>query len=246
MTTQPPAVLSPALFVKVFDQGRRGLGFPVKKVFRFAVFSDLNHAQVIALDTAGTDEADDILAGEPAVHQHVPEPDAFADDALDHSNHQIYLAPRVFVEAILQDVAAVTLFGEPPCPFLVGHPELPLLAFLAQEDEVEEHLGGAVREGKEQGLEAEDAPVLDMGEHPADVFHAPSPLGEVRVVDYQADRAAAPWSPETRSLSHPGRLSARQRTLRKCPVPLCSEGPVSARPARSPPSLLDMYIPNSP
>ena len=31
--------------------------------------------------------------------------------------------------------------------------------------------------------------MMDMGKHPADVLHAPSRLGIVRVIDYQTDRA---------------------------------------------------------
>ena len=200
MTTQSPAVLSLALLVKVLDQCRCGMGFPIQKVFCLAVFPHLDHAQIIALDVAGTDEADDILAREPAVSQHIPEPDAFADGTLDHANHQVDLIPRVFIHALLHGIAAVTLFGETPGEFLVGHPELLLLPFLAQQGKIKNHLGRPVRDGKEQGLEAEDAPVLDMGKYPADVLHAPSCLGVVCVIDYQANRAflATGTNPDSR------------------------------------------------
>ena len=100
IATQSPAVLPPALPVKVPDQGRRGIGLPVQTVFCPAVFSHLDHAQVIALDVTGADEPDDILAGEPAVCQHIPEPDPFADGASYHGNHQVGFLCRVFIDTL--------------------------------------------------------------------------------------------------------------------------------------------------
>ena len=189
MAAQPSAVPPFALFVKVLNQGRRSIGLSVQKVFCPDAFSYLDHTQVIALDAAGADEADDILAREPTVCQHIPEPDALADGAPDHFEHQVDFIPRVFINALLDGITVGTLFGETPCEFLIGHPELSLLSFFTQQCKIENHLGRPVRDGKKQGLETENAPVLDIGKHPADVFNAPSRLGIVRVIDYQADRA---------------------------------------------------------
>lgn len=189
IATQSPAVLPPTLPVKVPDQGRRGIRLPVQTVFFPAVFSHLDHAQVISPDVAGADEPDDILAGEPAVCQHIPEPDPFADGASYHGNHQVGFLCRVFTDTLLQGVAAVTSFGETSCELFIGHPELSILSFFTQQCKIQKHLGCPVRDGKEQCLETEDAPVMDMGKHPADVLHAPSRLGIVRVIDYQTDRA---------------------------------------------------------
>ena len=94
-----------------------------------------------------------------------------------------------FIDTLLQGVAAVTSFGETSCELFIGHPELSILSFFTQQCKIQKHLGCPVRDGKEQSLETEDAPVMDMGKHPADVLHAPSRLGIVRVIDYQADRA---------------------------------------------------------
>ena len=189
MATQFPAILPLTLPVKELDQSRCGIMIPFEKVFCLAVFPDFDHAQVIAFDVAGADKPDDILACEPAVSQHIPEPDAFADGTFYHVNHQGYFVFRVFIDALLQGVTAVTFFGETSREFLIGHPELPLLPFFTQQRKIKDHLGRAVGDGKEQGLETEDAPVLHMGKHPADVFNAPPRLGEVRVIDYQANRA---------------------------------------------------------
>ena len=60
----------------------------------------LDHSEIVALHMTGSDELDDVGAGEPTVSQDVVEVYLLLDDTTDHLHHQHNLALVVFLDAL--------------------------------------------------------------------------------------------------------------------------------------------------
>ena len=193
VAAQPAAVAAPVLgLVEEGDELAGGVVPPLVRILRLA---HLYHAEVVAADAAGSDEADDLRAGEPAVGQHVVETDLVPDDAAYHVKHQGDLAPAVLLDA-QGGVGTLPVFlGETLFELLLPQAVFPVLPRLADEGEVEQHLADAVGYADEQALEAEDHRMRHVGVYPADEFGPDAPLGIVRVVHHQADRLRARGGP---------------------------------------------------
>ena len=142
----------------------------------------------MAFDVAGVDETDDLLAGEPTVGKQVLEANAPLDGGPHHVHRKRDLVLVVLGEALANGIVLVALGCVSGVKLLLGHPVVLLAALLSNEGEVKQHLGNAVRDAEEEGLETEDAPVLEMGMNTPDTLHPLSGLGEVGVVNHQTSR----------------------------------------------------------
>ena len=170
---QLPAVLLRPFLVKVLDEGGCREALPSKTVLGLS---------------AGVDETDDLLAGEPTVGKQVLEANAPLDGGPHHVHRKRDLVLVVLGEALANGIVLVALRCVSGVKLLLGHPVVLLAALLSNEGEVKQHLGNAVRDAEEEGLETEDAPVLEMGMNTPDTLHPLSALGEVAVVNHQTSR----------------------------------------------------------
>ena len=131
------------------------------------------------------DEADDLLAREPAVSQHVTEPDPVPDGPSDHLHGQLDLGPVVFLLPLLEDMAVMR--GDMAAAELLrAHAIALALAFLPEQAEVEEHLGHPVCDGHAEALEPEHALMGEVGMHPAYPLDGTSGLLVIGVVKDEA------------------------------------------------------------
>ena len=189
VATQPAAVAAPLLWL--VEKGDELVGCVFPAFIRVLCLAHLYHAEVVASDMAGSDEPDDLGAGEPAVGQHVVEAYLALDDAAYHADHQGDLALAVLLDAPGGMGILRMLLGEARVKLALLHAVLPVLALLAHKGKVEQHLADAVGYADEQPLEAEHHRMRHVGVYLADEFGLDAPLGIVRVVYHQADRLRA-------------------------------------------------------
>ena len=180
------AVLLLASLVLLLDNGRSREILVLETVLGLALLADLYHSDVVALDVTGADELDNLATCEPAVSQHIAEAYLMLDSPADHLYGEVYLVHRILVKAGLDGRVLIPLYAVSSGKFLLAHPIVALPALLAKDAEVEQHLADAVSNAEKEGLEAEDAAVLKMGVDTADILHAATRLGEVRVINHQA------------------------------------------------------------
>lgn len=126
-----------------------------------------------------------ILACKPAVSQNIPEFHSFTYGSFYHVNHKTDFACRIFVDSFLQGILFVTGLGETVFEFLGGHTKISFSPFFTKKCKIENHLGCSVCYDQKQCLESQNASVLNMGMHPADIFEAASGFGIVRIINYQ-------------------------------------------------------------
>jgi len=148
----------------------------------------LNHAQIVAFRVAGRDELNDFGTCEPTVGQHVVEVDILFDDASDHLYHQRYLACVILFQTLGRGTALGMLFAETCIKLFLLHVVVALLPLLSNEAVVEQHLRPAIRNAKEEGLEAEHHRVSDMRIDLPDKFRLDAAFGKVGVIYHQTDR----------------------------------------------------------
>ena len=188
-----PAPQFLAVFLRLFlievpDEGGCREVLPPETVLGLSLLADLDASEIMAFDVSGMDEADHFLAGEPTVGKQVLEVDAPLDGGPHHVHRKRDLVLVVLGEALANGIVLVALRCVSGVKLLLGHPVVLLAAFLPNEGEVKQHLGNAVRDAEEEGLETEDAPVLEMGMDTPDTLHPLAGLGEVGVVNHQAGR----------------------------------------------------------
>lgn len=151
-----------------------------------AVLADLYHAQPVTLDTAGVDEPDDVLVGEPAVRQNISELYSIAYGPLYHLLGKFELGHAVCLLAIAEDLA-VMLGPVTSLEFLGAHAVVPVLSLFSDYVEVKENLRHAVCHSHAEALEAEDGLMRQMGVDPSDFLDCASGLLMVGVVEDQTD-----------------------------------------------------------
>lgn len=199
VATQPAAVAAslPGL-VEEGDELAGGVPPAFVHVLRPA---HLDHPEIVAPDVTGSDEQDDLRAGEPAVGQHIVEAYLALDNPAYHPDRQGYLALAVLFGAQCGMGAFLMLPGEPGVKLALLQAMLPVLALLADEGEVEQHLAEAVGYADEQPLEAEHHRMCHVGVYLADKLRPDATLGIVRVVHHQADWIRAVGSPPLLALA---------------------------------------------
>lgn len=185
IATQLSIVFTPFPFGEQLYQSRCRKVFALKMIFRSSVLTDFNHAQVVTFHVAGTNKANNILACKPIVSQNIPEFHAFTYGSFYHVNHKTDFACRIFVDSFLQGILFVTGLGEAVFEFLGGHTKISFSPFFTKKCKIENHLGCSVCYGQKQCLESQNASVLNMGMHPADILEAASGFGIVRIINYQ-------------------------------------------------------------
>ena len=185
VATQPAAEAAPLLWLA--EKGDELVGCVFPAFIRVLCLAHLYHAEVVASDMAGSDEPDDLDAGEPAVGQHVVEAYLALDDAAYHADHQGDLALAVLLDAPGGMGILRMLLGEARVKLALLHAVLPVLALLAHKGKVEQHLADPVGYADEQPLEAVHHRMRHVGVYLADEFRLDAPLGIVRVVHHQAD-----------------------------------------------------------
>ena len=156
------AVLLLAPFVQFLDNGRSGEVFAFKAILGLTFFPDLYHADVVASDMTGADEAYYLGAGKPAVCQHVTEMNLVLDGSADHLNGEVNLAHGILIKTPLYGSVLIPFRGVSSGEFLLAHSIVALLALLTEDGKVEQHLADTVGNVEEEGLEAEDAAVFKM------------------------------------------------------------------------------------
>ena len=180
------AVLLPAPFVQLLDNGRSCEVLALEAVPGLAFLPDLYHSDIVALDMAGADELDNLGTCEPTVSQYIAEAYLLLDSPSDHLDGEVNLAHGILVKTSLYGNALIPFGGIPSGEFLLAHSIVALLALFTEDGKVEQHLADTVGNAEEEGLEAEDAAVFKMGVDTSDVLHTPACLGEVRIINHQA------------------------------------------------------------
>lgn len=180
------AVLLPAPFVQLLDNGRSGEVLALEAVLGLAFLPDLYHSDIVALDMAGADELDNLGTCEPTVCQYIAEAYLMLDSPSDHLDGEVNLAHGILIKTSLYGNALIPFGGVSSGEFLLAHSIVALPALLTEDGKVEQHLADTVGNAEEEGLEAEDATVFKMGVDTSDVLHTPACLGEVRIINHQA------------------------------------------------------------
>lgn len=183
-----PAVFLHPFLVEMPDEGGCGEVLPSEAVHGLPFLSDLDASELMAFDVTGVYKADYLFAGEPAVRKQVLEAYALPYGGLDHFNCKRYLVLAILGKAFANSIFLVALGGVSGIKLFLGHAVVALAAFLSYEGKVKQHLGHAVRDAKEESLEAEDALVLEVGMDTAYAFHPLPCLGKVGVVNHKAGR----------------------------------------------------------
>ena len=183
---QGPIVLGEAQLLEFLDNLDGCQVAPLGVVFGLSQFDHTNH---MTLDVSAGNQANEICTGKPAVNQQIVETDATLDSILHHLDGFVNLRHRVLLDAFLDNLSAIIL----AIPGFALHVRQSLLlvrlaTLLAMKREVEEQLAHAVAQKQSQALVAEDALMLDMGEHLADELTLTPTLWSVSVIDNQAYR----------------------------------------------------------
>ena len=183
VATKTTAVLASLLgMVKKSDKRLGGIVLAIVVVLCLA---HLNHAKVVTLDVAGGDELDDLSTCEPTVSEDVVKMYLSGNKTLYHFNHERNLALIVLLDTLCSMAFCLAFLREPGIKLLLLQIVCSLLAFFADKTEVHEHLGGTIRNTKEQTLEAENHLVLNVGEHLSNHLGLDTSLRIVRVVNHQ-------------------------------------------------------------
>ena len=185
-----PVMLGEFLLLEFLDNLVGSQVAPLGMVFGLAKF---NHSYQVALDMTAGDELDEVCTGKPTVNEQVVETDATLDGILHHLDGLVGLLHRVLLDTLLniqtrivgRETLAALLVRQ--SLFFVGLP-----SFLTMKREVKEQLAHSVAQQQRQALVAEDALMLDMGEHLADKLTLATALRSIRVIDNQADGLVMP------------------------------------------------------
>ncbi len=186
VASQTTAILAP--FLGLVKDGHELVGGVLVTFICVLRLAHLDHSKIVASDVTRSDKQDVFCTGEPAVGQHVVEMDLALDNATYHLNHQGNLALVVFLNAHGSMGAFRMFLGETRIKLLLLQTVVPLLAFLSDKGEVEQHLANTVSDADEQPLETEHHRVRHMRVYLADKLSLDTTLGIVRVIDHQANR----------------------------------------------------------
>ena len=187
---QGPIVLGEAQLLELLDNLVGCQITPLGMVFGLSQF---DHPNQMTLDVSAGNQANEVCTGKPAVNEQIVESDAALDGVLHHLDGLVNLRHRVLLDAFLDSLSAMVL-AISGFSFLVRQPLLPvrLEALLAMKREIEEQLAHAVAQEQCKTLVAEDALMLDMGEHLADELTLATALRGVSVIDNQAGGLVVP------------------------------------------------------
>ena len=180
-----PVVLGASLLLEFLDNLIGCQITPLGVVFGLPQF---NHTNQMTLDVSAGNKTDEVCTGEPAVNEQIVESDAALDGILHHLDGLVNLRHRVLLDAFLDSLSAMIL-AIPCFALLVRQPLLlvRLAPLFAMKREIEEQLTHAIAQQQRQTFVAEDALMLDMGEHLADELTLTSALRSVSIIDNQAD-----------------------------------------------------------
>ena len=185
-TLEFATILLLAPFVQLLDNGGSGNVLALETVLGLTFLPDLYHADVVALDMAGVDEAHDFGTCEPTVRQHITEVNLLLDGSANHLDGEVNLAHGILINTPLYGKVLVPFCGVSPGEFLLAHAVVALPALLSEDGKIEEHLADTVGDAKKESLETEYAAMLEMRVDTPDVLHTPARLGEVRIIYHQA------------------------------------------------------------
>lgn len=172
--------------VRLPENGRSRELLVLKAVFGFTILTDLYHPDVVAPDMAGTDEAHYLSACKPAVSQHIAETNFVPDGPANHIDGEINLAHGVLVKAGMDGSVPISFCAVSPEKLLPAHTIVALSVLLSEDGKIKKHLTDVVGNAEEEGLEAKDAAVLQMGADTSYALHSTASLGKVRIVNHQA------------------------------------------------------------
>ena len=184
-----------ATLLRMVEEGDELVGGVFLTFICILRLAHLDHAKIMAPDVSGSDEQDDFCTGKPTVGQHIVEMDLTLDDAAYHLNHQGNLALVVFPNPFGGMGAFRMFLGETGVKLLLLQSVVPILAFLTDKGEVEQHLADTVGNADEQPLETEHHRVCDMRVYLTDKFRLDTTFGIVRIIYHQTYWLCAVRSP---------------------------------------------------
>ena len=155
-----------------------------------AFLSHFYHSEIIALDSSGFDEADNILACKPTVSQQIIKPIPILDGSFDHLLEKFDFASGIVLHALCGRTLLVTFLFKSRIQLSGGHGMIPGFTRLSNKFKIDNLLTLSITDGQHQRFEAERHLVGDMAEDAANLFGMKPALGIVSVVDYEADRHA--------------------------------------------------------
>ena len=143
--------------------------------------ADLYHSEPMALHMTGFYKPYDVGTGEPAVGQNVFESDLVFDCPPYHLFGKFNLGHPVFALSFLIQIG-VSFKTLASLDFLVAEPMIAFLSGFSYQRKIKKELRPAVSYGHKKTFEPEHTFVFKMGIYPADIFHRPAGLVEVRVI----------------------------------------------------------------
>ena len=185
-----PVMLGETLLLELLDNLVGCQVTPLGVVFGLSQF---DHTNQVTLDMAAGNQTNEVCTGEPTVNEQIVESDAAPDGVLHHLDGLVNLRHRVLLDAFLDSLSAMVLaISDFALPVRQSLLLVWLAALLAMKREIQEQLAHAIAQKQRQTLVAEDALMLDMGEHLTDELTPAAALRSVSVIDNQADWLVVP------------------------------------------------------
>ena len=151
-----------------------------------AGITDLYHPDIVTLEVSAADGLGNLGTRKPTVCQYIAEPDLVRDSPSYHLYGKVNLVHGVLTDSTLKRSARSPFRSISPREFLGAHSKVSLLALLACEGKIKQHLAHTIREAKEERLESGDAFVLKVRIDTSDVPYTLACLWEIRVINHQA------------------------------------------------------------
>lgn len=149
----------------------------------------LNHAEVMTLDVAGSNELDDFGTCEPTVSKDIVKVYLSGNKTLYHLYHERNLTLVILLDTLCRMAVLLTFLRESGVKLLLLQVVGTLLALLADKAEIHEHLSNTVRNTEEQTFEPQNHLVFHMGEYLAYHLCLYATLRIVGVVNHQTHRS---------------------------------------------------------
>lgn len=155
-----------------------------------AFLSHLYHAEIVAFNASGLDEAYNVFAGEPTVSKQIIKTVSVFYGSPDHILEEFDFTSGVVLHALCRRTFLITRFLKTTFKLGVGHGMITLLARLSDKFKIKDLLTLTITDGEHLRLESQHHLVGHMAEDTANLFGVQSSLWVIRIIDNEAHGVA--------------------------------------------------------
>lgn len=153
-----------------------------------AFLSHLYHAEIVAFDASGLDEAENIFASEPTVSEQIIETVSVLYSPSDHLFEKLDLTHGVVAHTLCRRTFLVSNFLKTVFQFGIRHGMIALFARLADYIKINDVLAFAVTDGEYQRLEPQYHLVGYMAEDTSNFLGVEASLRVIRIIGNETNR----------------------------------------------------------